>query len=73
MSKPPPLAAGTSLTFSHQGCLRGGLLQARGQPDSNEECLKVGDLYGLRAILFREPLGRLVFRTADRGETRNIN
>lgn len=24
-----------------------------GQPDSNEECLKVGDLYGLRAILFR--------------------
>lgn len=43
-----------------------------GQPDY-EECLKVGDLYGLRAILFRERWGWLVFRTADRGETRNIN
>lgn len=52
MSK--PLAAGTSLTFSHQGCLLGAAFYRRGPTGLlDEECLKVGDLYGLRAILFR--------------------
>lgn len=32
MSKPPPLAAGTSLTFSHQGCLARWPFTGEGTP-----------------------------------------